>query len=424
MDDKPVITHINVKLDMWNRYIKSGKALTLLIERKCKQMGWNKISDDRNLASTYQQVIENMRYIQDEILPKISILNDTVFNPNNTPTSGKNDIVVDPDMIMRVVGISIITDNQDVNTPPKDYERNLSYEVKKTSAVNLVDKEGITLDHVLIKTIKMGNSDIEYPAWQTAYGDIAMTMYCRKAIDDNTWEEDWVKVVDLQEMIKNNQEFIDKLTRKQFVASSVEPEPDAQEEGDYWFEPVIFTEPEPVKVQYFLQSVSDSAKIVIISDDTTGQYQFESVDGTADPIVPSSMGEFMMEESELAKPPASPVPTTVYLLQSVNDASVYTVVDATTIDRYQLESIKDPNDTIKPGSLDEFQMENVEVSNSESSMPVTYMLQSTIDNGVMILNDMSNYQFDPVYDGSGVPTTVNGMSAFKLESSFSPDPSV
>jgi len=261
-------------------------------------MPWNAIENGRNLASTYQQVIENMRYIQDTILPKIDILNDTVFNPDNTAGNTNSDMIVDENNQLKVVGVTIVTDNKGQDTPPSSYSRNVTYELKETSAVGLVGKDGITLNHVLIKTIAMDEEEgVDYPAWQTAYGDVAMTTYFRKAGANDTWG-DWVKVVDMQEILEKNEELIQQLTHKQFVQSDNQPADDVQEVGDYWMQPLY---PEVAGDEYFLQSVSDSSVIYPITDLSSTSYQFESIeDGDVTPS--PGMDDFDLDGSETPYP--------------------------------------------------------------------------------------------------------------------------
>lgn len=256
-------------------------------------MPWNRIETGRGLASTYQQVLENMRYIQETILPKIDILNDTVFNPDNTGSGGNSDLIVDVTNQMKVIGVTIVRDKMDENTPPSAYSRNVTYELKETAVVDLAGKEGITLDHVLIKTIAVNDADdVDYPAWQTAYGDVEMTTYFRKAESDDTWG-DWIKVVDMQEILEKTEILIQQMGHKQFIQSDNQPKDDVQEVGDYWMQP-LYDGVAPDA--YFLQSVTDSSIIYPITDLSSSSYQFESI-GDGDTTPSPGMGDFDLDGS-------------------------------------------------------------------------------------------------------------------------------
>lgn len=224
------------------------------------------------LPSTYQQVIENMRYIQEELLPKIEILNRAVFNPDPDKKE-QQDVVIDPDDIMRVVGVTVVTENIYVDTAPSDYTRNVTFELKSAEVVGLKGRNGITLPLVLIRTISMQNVEgvSDYPTWQCAYGDIAMTMYFRKSEDNKQWG-DWVPVIDLPRLLEQNDELMKKVSHRQFVHSDTEPGPDEQEPGDYWVQSIF---PEG----YFFQSIVNSTDIIPVNAASSGDYQFEQVDG-------------------------------------------------------------------------------------------------------------------------------------------------
>lgn len=260
-------------------------------------MQWMQIGDNgRNLPSTYQQVIANMRYIQDEILPKLQILDDAVFNPDQ---SNGTDIVIDPDNILKVVGITVITDNMDQPGRPCDYTRNITYELKAVDAIGLSGKEGIGNSHILVMTVNMsGSTGIDYPIWQCAYGDIDMAMFFHTAKDTETWN-DWVEVTNLATMLEKNEELLEKLSHRQFITSDNQPAADAQEEGDYWLQPVF---PEGL----FFQSVTDGTQVTPIRSGDNVNYQFVSTED-AD-ITPSpTLEDFDVEESDPPYPTVTDV---------------------------------------------------------------------------------------------------------------------
>jgi len=279
---------------VWNRCIKSGKEFSYRMKGSVKYMGQQRsggpTSERPALPSTYQQVLENMRYIQEELLPKIEILNNTVFNPDPDDESGKSDIILDPNEIMKVVGVSVVVSNMGEDTPPSGYERNVTFELKSTNAIGLNGRKGITLPLVLVRTIRM--HDVEgvegYPTWQCAYGDIAMTMYFRKSEDDVSWG-DWVPVVDLPTMLEEHEELMQKLSHRQFVQSDTEPLPDEQEPGDYWVQSIF---PEG----YFLQNVLNNTDIKPLNPTTAADYTFEKAD-TGEPVAGGTMDDYTLTDT-------------------------------------------------------------------------------------------------------------------------------
>lgn len=244
-------------------------------------------SERPNLPSTFQQVIENMRYIQEELLPKIEILNNTVFNPDKD--NGKNDIILDPNEIMKVVGVSVVVENMGENTPPSGYTRNVTFELKSTKAIGLEGRNGISLPFVLVRTIRMhGVPGVEnYPTWQCAYGDIAMTMYFRKSEDDAEWG-DWVPVIDLPKLLEENEKLMQQLSHRQFLHSDTEPGPDEQEPGDYWVQSIF---PEG----YFFQNVLNSTDITPINKASSANYNFTKAD-TGEEVDGGSMDDYILQD--------------------------------------------------------------------------------------------------------------------------------
>lgn len=239
-------------------------------------------SERPNLPSTYQQVLENMRYIQEQLLPAIEILNKTVFNPDKD--DGNNDIVLDPNEIMKVVGVSVVVEHMDENTPPNGYTRNVTFELKNANVIGLAGRNGISLPFVLVRTIRMRNvPGVEnYPTWQCAYGDIGMTMYFRKSEDDTEWG-DWVPVIDLPRMLEENEKLMQQLSHRQFIHSDSEPGPDEQEPGDYWVQSIF---PEG----WFFQNVLNSTDIKPVNKTTSEKADTgEAVDG-------GSMDDYILQD--------------------------------------------------------------------------------------------------------------------------------
>ena len=244
-------------------------------------------SERPNLPSTYQQVLENMRYIQEQLLPAIEILNKTVFNPDKDDES--NDIVLDPNEIMKVVGVSVVVEHMDENTPPNGYTRNVTFELKNANVIGLAGRNGISLPFVLVRTIRMHNVPgvDNYPTWQCAYGDIGMTMYFRKSGDDTEWG-DWVPVIDLPRMLEENEKLMQQLSHRQFIHSDSEPGPDEQEPGDYWVQSIF---PEG----WFFQNVLNSTDIKPVNKTTSQDYSFVKAD-TGEAVDGGTMDDYILQD--------------------------------------------------------------------------------------------------------------------------------
>lgn len=193
--------------------------------------------------STYQQVRENMEklaaFIGDgditsiqEIINRITSLEENmnnILNPGGgTGTSG-SDIVPDANGNLMVMGIRILTEFSDMDTTPNTYLRDVTFELKKTSVIGLSGIEGFTNEYVLVVTYKHNLASDEsvdlynYKPQQMAYSD-AMTMYARIAQEGNAAWNTWVPVSSAGGGGNN------------FIVS--DSEPDDQDEGDYWAEPL------------------------------------------------------------------------------------------------------------------------------------------------------------------------------------------
>ena len=196
--------------------------------------------------STYQQVRENMEklaaFIGDgdiasiqEIINRISALEDNmdkILNPDagGSGTSG-SDIVPDAEGNLMVMGVRILTEFSDMDTMPNTYLRDVTFELKKTSVIGLSGVEGFTNEYVLVITYKHNlalNESVDlynYKPQQLAYGD-SMTMYGRIAQEGNAAWNNWFPVSSAGGGGGGNN----------FIVSDSEPQD--QEEGDYWCEPI------------------------------------------------------------------------------------------------------------------------------------------------------------------------------------------
>lgn len=237
-------------------------------------------SSDRNLPSTYQKVLELMQDME----------------------------------ALANAGLVISTESMDVNNMPSDYTRNMTYELKKVDVIGLSGKDGITLDYILVQTVRLDQSEmgVEYPAWQCAYGDVAMRMYFRSEVEGNTWTE-WVPVVDYDDIldyIMNNGNFEEFLkgfiednieipdipdipnAHRQFMQSDTQPGPDEQIEGDYWLEPIVSSD-------YFFQNI-DTTEVTEIGQDSYHDYQFASTEEPSDITDSPPLEDFKLEEVDAA----------------------------------------------------------------------------------------------------------------------------
>lgn len=198
---------------------------------------------NRNLPSAYQQILENMRVLEETVLPMVEKLNQTIFNPDwERPDQNKrpSDVIMDIDEdTMKVIGVSVVVAHKDENLRPADYIRDITYELKNVEVIGLKGYDGITLGYATMMTVRMNSArEIPYPTWQCVYGDVAMCPYYRASINDHEWGE-WVKVIDLSRMLEKYPEIIKQLSHRQIVDSIDMPGPDEQEPGDYWLETIL-----------------------------------------------------------------------------------------------------------------------------------------------------------------------------------------
>lgn len=184
----------------------------------------NKIDPSRNLPSSYQEILRMLKILLEEVVPFIQKLKDSM-TPEPPPGDPGGDVIIDPDddEELRVPGITVVKQYITYNLSPKEYLRNVVFEIKEAKAIGLAGKDGINLPYVTLMTIRQDARDadttkINYPAWQCAYGDDRMAMWYRRATSDTTWGQ-WVRV-----------------THKQVLESKTLPT--TQEVGDYWFWPI------------------------------------------------------------------------------------------------------------------------------------------------------------------------------------------
>lgn len=203
--------------------------------------------DGKMNPSTYQQVRENMKLLNDffgdgtggsgsgtsykELIERIEKMEDTITKIVENPTGG-GDTIVKPDGTIKVYGLSVDVQHADADITPGAYTRDITYELKKPAVVKLDKIGGFEGKYVLICTYKRnletGESvDLyEYKPQQVAYSS-TMTAYTRTASDATSsavWGE-WVPVIAEAEK-----------AAKQIIQS--ETEPLTQTEGDYWCEPI------------------------------------------------------------------------------------------------------------------------------------------------------------------------------------------
>lgn len=162
--------------------------------------------------STYKQVVENMKRINEIVSNYVQHLVDTIFNPTAW-SDGSTDVKFDPtDNKLKVIGTTIASDNPSVQSGPSEYFRNITWETKLTSAMGLSGLPNVG-EYVTVMTVAVP----DHPIWQVAYSDEHMATYYRQANDDLATWSDWESV-----------------GRKQFIQSDVQPERSVQDIGDYW----------------------------------------------------------------------------------------------------------------------------------------------------------------------------------------------
>lgn len=256
----------------------------------------------RNLPSTYQEVLRHTTLLDDEVMPIINLLKNTILNPGDDDGDSRSDVVIDDDGNMKVLGVTVVTQYISTDLKPEDYVRDVTYELKDAAVIGLAGKPGVSLRHVTLKTVNVHDKPdgVNYPAWQCAYGDDRMEMYYRQAVADKEWGP-WQRVVDLETMFNAHPELVERFSHRQILESAVLPT--TQNPGDYWFWPLQYDEdgnvrdpldgegeePPPIippdpggdddddptrKTGYILQNVEDPNDKVEITPGEAANYRF------------------------------------------------------------------------------------------------------------------------------------------------------
>lgn len=198
--------------------------------------------------STYKQVQENTENIQPvyealegfdktggtlpEQLASITTLQQTQQTALNaimaakTVRSEADTYGTIPDL--KVIGITLETANITLATLPSAYTREITYELKTSTALGLDGREGITGNLFLVVTYKLAHTvegaiDSIKP-FQTVFTGTISRLYREKNTDTDTWSA-W---------IENTSD--DHPTG--FVTSDTQPIADAQNTGDFWDKPM------------------------------------------------------------------------------------------------------------------------------------------------------------------------------------------
>lgn len=216
---------------------------------------WKWISDRPvNLVSTYQQVVRNMLYIQENVLPVVDALNATVLSDD--PEADTDARLTENSF--RVNNLHVDTGSSGINDPPSAYVRNLTLELKLADAIGLAGIEGFG-ERVFVVTVSTPEGSPV--AWQCAYGLLGpSTLYYRKASEEvaDGWTE-WSPAAGTAKV------------PKQIISSDTQPEIGSQEIGDYWMEPIGA----PASPSYIMVDVDDETSIIELNDDTAHNFVFE-----------------------------------------------------------------------------------------------------------------------------------------------------
>ena len=207
---------------------------------------------NKPFPSTYKQVLDNMRRIADVVDNYITKLVDTIFNPSASADGTTNVEYDSTDGSLHVIGSTILSDDPSTQKNPGQYTQDLSWEMKKSSAMSLSDMSHVG-EYVTIMTVN------EYPnsVWQVAYSDDHLATYFRKALNDDAWDQ-WEPV-----------------GRQQFIESATQPADSVQNIGEYWLQPLDSVSKQQLYKKtgvntYTLINLSVSADDVVC-DPTTGK---------------------------------------------------------------------------------------------------------------------------------------------------------
>ncbi|MCM1230094.1 MAG: hypothetical protein NC489_08175 [Ruminococcus flavefaciens] len=274
----------------------------------------NKIDRKRNLPSTYQEVLRHGVLLDDEIMPIINLLKNTILKPGDDDGDSRSDVIIDDDGNMKVVGVTVVLKDIDKDLKPSEYLRDVTYELKNAAVIGLAGKPGVSLRYVTLKTVNVHNKPdgVVYPAWQCAYGDQGMEMWYRKALSDGEWGP-WERVVDIERLFSEHPEIVERFSHRQVLESKTLPE--NQDVGDYWFWPIVkgvdplggggteppVVDPDPpiipddpdAKTGYILQSVEDPSEVLEITQNVASTFRFIPMpDGTL--VEPGSLKSFIL----------------------------------------------------------------------------------------------------------------------------------
>lgn len=199
--------------------------------------------------STYQQVRENMNRIAEfigeggqiditleEIIQQLTSITEQIENILKViqpEPGGGGDLVPDEDGNLQVYGITLVTQFATTDILPSAYTRDVTFELKKFSAIGLSGVEGFSREYGIVVTYRynLPNGEsadpFKYRPQQIAYGDM-MSAYARVSADDlGTAWGDWSQVIGAGG--SGSISFVDQKT---------EPDADDQKEGDYWFKEI------------------------------------------------------------------------------------------------------------------------------------------------------------------------------------------
>ena len=189
--------------------------------------------------STYKQVVKNA-----QALANLGDLSDVPYDINQLyeyvnklkemildapSTGGDGDVTVDTEGNMKVIGIHVNTSNSETNNLIADYNQGITFEIKNTQVIGIRGSEGFTGNYCLVQTAKQDaslegepNTIDGFTAFQIAYGTDGLYMCRRDAQPDGQWGE-WSEI---------------SVARGggQIIQADVQPED--QEEGDYWMQPI------------------------------------------------------------------------------------------------------------------------------------------------------------------------------------------
>lgn len=193
------------------------------------------------LASTYQQVLENMEALAnlgnlsnlpmdlEEIANTVKKLEETIVNP---PEGGASSDVITTEDGSKVLGNHLNTGNAEDDTPLDSYTRGVTFEIKNVSVVGLSGKDGMTDDYCMVMTVKRDSAienepeELNFTPFQMAFSSSGACLYIR-----HQGEAGWGEWKGLSGNGGSNE-----------IIS--ESQPDNQKAGDYWCQPIVADEGE------------------------------------------------------------------------------------------------------------------------------------------------------------------------------------